>query len=145
MDISVKKLTETAIVPSYQTDGAAGFDLHSSGTYLIGPRERQLVGTGLAFEIPKGYEMQIRPRSGIALKNGIGVVNAPGTVDSDYRGEVGVILINHGNSNFVINAGDRIAQGVICAVPQANFVVTDKLSETARGEGGFGHTGKVKA
>lgn len=144
MDISVKKLTETAIVPSYQTDGAAGFDLHASKTYLIGPRERTLVGTGLAFEIPKGFEMQIRPRSGLALKNGIGVVNSPGTVDSDYRGEVGVILINHGNSNFIVNVGDRIAQGVIASVPQANFKVADNLSETARGEGGFGSTNKVK-
>jgi dUTP pyrophosphatase len=145
MEILVKELISTATVPEYQTEGAAGFDLHSSGTYMIGPRERVLVGTGLAFEIPKGYEMQVRPRSGLALKNGVTVLNSPGTIDSDYRGEIGIILINHGNSTFTINTGDRIAQGVIAKVEQATFKVTQNLSDTIRGKGGYGSTNKEKA
>jgi dUTP pyrophosphatase len=145
MDVLVKELISTAIVPEYQTEGAAGFDLHSAGTYLIGPRERILVGTGLAFEIPKGYEMQIRPRSGLAAKSGITVLNSPGTIDSDYRGEVGIIIINHGNCNFIVNTGDRIAQGVIAQVEQATFKIVKNLSDTTRGEGGFGSTNKEKA
>jgi len=144
MEILVKELISTSTVPQYQTEGAAGFDLHSSGTYLIAPGERVLVGTGLAFEIPKGYEMQIRSRSGLALKKGVVVVNAPGTIDSDYRGEVGVILINHGGAGFIVETGDRIAQGVISKVEQATFKVVQELSDTTRGEGGFGSTGKQK-
>ena len=102
---------------------------------------RVLVPTGLALEIPPGYEVQVRPRSGLALRNGVTLANAPGTIDSDYRGELGVILINHGDESFVISRGDRIAQLVVCPVVRAELVSVETLAETDRGSGGFGHTG----
>jgi len=108
----------------------------------LAPGERVLVPTGLIVEIPPGYEAQVRPRSGLALKHGISLVNAPGTIDSDYRGEIGVILINLGNEPFVIQHNDRIAQMVIAPVTQARIVEVDEVNETGRGSGGFGHTGK---
>jgi len=145
MEVGIKILSPEAIVPEYQTEGAAGFDLHSSGTYLINPGDRALIGTGLAFEIPVGYEMEVRPRSGLAIKKGITVLNSPGTVDSDYRGEVGIIIINHGTTGFIVERGDRIAQGVIDEVKRATFKVKTELSDTTRGEGGFGSTNKEKA
>lgn len=133
-----------AVVPEYKTCGAAGADVcalvHESIT--LKPMERVLVPTGLFFEIPEGYEIQVRPRSGLAIKNGITCLNTPGTIDSDYRGEVKVILINLGSEDFTINNGDRIAQIVVAPVTLGNFIRVDSINETARGEGGFGSTGK---
>lgn len=133
-------------LPSYETTGAAGADLRANlpdrGTVEIQPGARALVPTGLRMAIPEGYEVQVRPRSGLALKQGVTVANAPGTIDSDYRGEVGVILINLGNEPFVVGHGDRIAQMVVAPVVQAGFTVVDSLDDTARGAGGFGSTGQ---
>ena len=133
-----------AVVPEYKTAGAAGADVCACipEKITIAPGKRALVGTGLFFEIPQGYEIQVRPRSGLAAKNGITVLNTPGTIDSDYRGEVKVILINLGKEDFTINNGDRIAQIIASPVIQADFILTQTLSETERGEGGFGSTGK---
>ena len=133
-----------AIIPEYKTTGAAGADICAllSESITVRPMERVLVPTGLFFEIPEGYEIQVRPRSGLAIKNGITCLNTPGTIDSDYRGEVKVILINLGNENFTINNGDRIAQIVVSPVTLGNFVKTDSLESTERGEGGFGSTGR---
>ena len=140
--LQIKKLNSLAQIPAYQTKEAAGFDLHSIEDVVIAPSERKLIGTGLAFEIPKGYEIQIRPRSGLAYKYGITVLNSPGTIDSDYRGEIKVLLINHSNESFEIKVGERIAQAVIQAVIQATFEEVSELSDTNRGAGGFGSTGK---
>ena len=131
-----------ATIPNYQTEEASGFDLHSIEDIILKPNERKLIGTGLAFEIPKGYEIQIRPRSGLAYKYGISVLNSPGTIDSDYRGEIKVLLINHSDTDFEIKIGERIAQGVIQKVIQAKFEEVEELNKTARGAGGFGSTGK---
>jgi len=144
MKIKVKKLSNLAQIPAYQTEEAAGFDLHSIDDIVIKPSERKLIATGLAFDIPAGYEIQIRPRSGLAYKHGITVLNTPGTIDSDYRGEIKVLLINHSNENFEIKVGERIAQAVIKEVIQAKFEEVEVLSETVRGEKGFGSTGKWK-
>jgi dUTP pyrophosphatase len=142
MNVQIKKLVDNAIIPAYQTPHSAGFDLHSIEDYTIQSGERALIKTGLSLALPEGFELQIRPRSGIAYKHGITVLNTPGTVDSDYRGEVMVLLINHSNDEFVIQEGERIAQGVINEIIQASFDVVDQLSETSRGAGGFGSTGK---
>jgi dUTP pyrophosphatase len=139
--LKIKKLKNEAQIPSYQTKEAAGFDLHSIEDAVLKPGERKLIGTGLAFEIEYGYEVQIRPRSGLAYKHGITVLNTPGTIDSDYRGEIKVLLINHSNDAFEIKKGDRIAQAVVAPVIQAEIVEVEELSETKRGEGGFGSTG----
>ena len=130
-------------LPVYQTPGAAGVDLHAalSETITLAAGERQLIPTGLRIEIPQGFEGQVRPRSGLALKFGISIVNAPGTIDSDYRGEVGVVLINHGADEFVVKPLDRIAQLVFCPVVQLKVELTEQLSATARGSGGYGSTG----
>ncbi len=130
-------------LPKYQTEGAAGCDIcaNLSAAVTLKPGERTLVPTALSFEIPMNYEIQVRPRSGLAFKNGISVVNTPGTIDSDYRGELKVILINHGTENFEIKHGDRIAQIILAPVVQADFQWADSLSETSRGAGGFGSTG----
>lgn len=141
MVIKVKKLDKNAIIPSYQTKGAAGFDLHAIKEYLIMPHKSALVETGLAMEIEEGYELQIRPRSGLALKHQISVLNTPGTIDSDYRGEIKVLLINFGNEPFHVKPGDRIAQAVVSRVIQASFIESETLSNTDRGSGGFGSTG----
>ena len=132
-----------AIIPEYKTAGAAGADLCAllEAPLTIPAGRSALVPTGLFFEIPKGYEVQVRPRSGLAAKNGVTVLNTPGTIDSDYRGEIKVILINLGTDDFTINNGDRIAQMIIAPVIQACFTITDSLSETERGAGGFGSTG----
>ena len=131
-------------LPEYQSDDAAGFDLLAAvpeaTPVTIQPRESALVPTGFAMQLPPGYEAQVRPRSGLALKHGITVLNTPGTIDADYRGEVGVILINHGSEAFVVNRGDRIAQMVVKPVVQASLCVVDEIDETLRGEGGFGST-----
>jgi len=140
--LKVKKLNKLAEIPQYQTQEAAGFDLHSVEDVVIAPNERKLIGTGLSFEIPKGYEIQIRPRSGLAYKHGITVLNSPGTIDSDYRGEIKVLLINHSNESFEIKVGERIAQAVIQEVIQATFEEVEELNDTARGNKGFGSTGK---
>lgn len=130
-------------LPHYETNSSAGMDLKANieTPITIKPMERCLVKTGLFMALPQGYEAQVRPRSGLALKKGITVLNAPGTIDADYRGEVGVILINLSNENFTINDGDRIAQMVIAKYEQANFQLVDVLDDTKRGKGGFGSTG----
>ncbi|ACM92504.1 deoxyuridine 5'-triphosphate nucleotidohydrolase [Nautilia profundicola AmH] len=142
MKLKIKKLNQEALIPAYQTKEAAGFDLHSIEDVIIKPGERKLIGTGLAFEIEFGYEVQIRPRSGLAFKHGITVLNTPGTIDSDYRGEIKVLLINHSNEAFEIKKEERIAQAVIAPVVQAEIIEVEELSDTERGAGGFGSTGK---
>jgi dUTP pyrophosphatase len=134
----------TCPLPSYETVGAAGMDVRAnlSASVCVSPGERMLVPTGLYLEVPAGLECQVRPRSGLALKKGITVLNTPGTIDSDYRGEVGVILINLSNENFTIEPNDRIAQLVFCPVIQVTFIETDALESSDRGTGGFGSTGK---
>jgi dUTP pyrophosphatase len=131
-------------LPGYQSEGAAGADVRANiprGPILLAPGARALVPTGLRFEIPQGFEVQVRPRSGLALKHGIALVNGPGTIDSDYRGEVGIILLNTGSADFEVTHGMRIAQLVVAPVVQADFELADGLSDTARGTGGFGSTG----
>ena len=132
-------------LPVYATQGAAGMDVVSAEDVTIAPGARHAVATGLAMAIPAGFEVQVRPRSGLALKHGITVPNTPGTIDSDYRGELKVILINHGAEPFAIRRGDRVAQLVLAPVTQAGWIEVDELDETARGEGGFGSTGGVIA
>lgn len=136
-------VSEGAVVPEYKTAGAAGCDVCAfiPETVTLEPGKRAIIPTGIFFEIPEGYEIQVRPRSGLAAKNGVTVLNTPGTIDSDYRGELKVILINLGEQNFVINNGDRIAQLIIAPVTQAKFNISDSLSETERGTKGFGSTG----
>lgn len=128
-------------LPRYATDGAAGMDVVSAEAVTLAPGERHAVATGLAVAIPPGYEIQVRPRSGLALKHGITVPNTPGTIDSDYRGELKVILINHGSEPFPIARGDRVAQLVLAPVTQATWREVAELDETERGAGGFGSTG----
>lgn len=136
-------LAEGAELPTYASDEAAGADVraHIQEEITLEPGEIKLIPTGLKFEIPKGYEIQVRPRSGLAFKHGVTVVNAPGTIDSDYRGEVGVILINYGKEPFTVTPNMRIAQLVFSPVYFANFCEQATLASTTRGEGGFGHTG----
>ncbi len=131
-------------LPSYSTPLSAGMDLRASldAPITLQPLQRCLVPTGLRIALPEGYEAQVRPRSGLALKNGVTVLNTPGTIDADYRGDVGVILINLGSEPFVINDGERIAQMVIAKHEQPELIEVELLDETERGEGGFGHTGK---
>jgi len=131
-------------LPAYETTASAGMDLRASltGRVVIKPLERALVPTGLFIELPLGYEAQVRPRSGLAIKNGVTVLNSPGTIDADYRGEIKVILVNLSNEEYVINDGDRIAQMIISAHEQADWEKVEELKPTARGAGGFGHTGK---
>lgn len=142
MDVKVINQSKHAL-PQYETELSAGMDVRANidEPIVLKPLERALVKTGLFLELPKGVECQVRPRSGLALKKGITVLNAPGTVDADYRGEVGVILINLSNEDFVIEDGERIAQLVFVEHKQANFKVVKSLSETERGAGGFGSTG----
>lgn len=152
MKVKIKKLHPDAVIPAYATPGAAGFDLVATEDVEIRPGECKLVKTGLSVEVPAGFEMQVRPRSGLSLKTSLRVANSPGTVDSDYRGEVCVLMWHGGakefdgaTSNyqiFIIKKGERIAQGVICPVVQAEFEVAEDLSVTDRGAGGFGSTGK---
>ena len=131
------------ILPAYETLHAAGMDLraHLDETVLLKPMERRLVPTGLHIELPEGFEAQIRPRSGLAFKHGIGIVNSPGTIDADYRGEVKVLLINFSDQVFEINSGDRIAQMIIARHEKINWQQVEELNETTRGVGGYGHTG----
>jgi dUTP pyrophosphatase len=145
--VRVKRLPhgEGLDLPVYATEGAAGMDVVSAEDVTIAPGARHAVATGLAMAIPYGFEVQVRPRSGLALKHGITVPNTPGTIDSDYRGELKVILINHGNAAFEIRRGDRVAQLVLAPVTRATWLVAEELDETERGEGGFGSTGGVVA
>lgn len=142
LKVNIKNLGSSPL-PVYQTELAAGADIFANitDTITIKPFERFLVPTGLYIELPKGYEAQIRPRSGLALKHGITVLNSPGTIDADYRGEIKVLLINLGQADFTITQGDRIAQMVIAKCEQADWQTEIELSTTSRGEGGYGHTG----
>ncbi len=143
--ISVKVVNKSRHdLPQYATPQSAGMDLRANidAPVVLKPFERKLIPTGLFIELPAGYEAQIRPRSGLALKKGISVLNTPGTIDADYRGEIGVILINLSQEDFVVEDGERICQMVIAAHEQADWVAVDVLGETERGAGGFGHTGK---
>ena len=145
--VLVKRLPhgEGLDLPAYATTGAAGMDVVSAEDVTVPPGGRHAVATGLAVAIPPGYEIQVRPRSGLALKHGVTVPNTPGTIDSDYRGELKVILINHGAEPFAIRRGDRLAQLVLAPVTRAGWIEVAALDETARGEGGFGSTGGVVA
>ena len=137
------KITVEGEPPKYETSGAAGMDLRAKlhGSVILKPGQRSLIPTGLYIELPAGYEAQLRARSGLAAKYGVGLVNGIGTIDSDYRGEIKVCLINWGEEPFAINDGDRIAQMVIAKYERADLVVVEKLTDTIRGKGGFGHTG----
>ena len=130
-------------LPKYQTEGASAVDLFAylNETTVLKPKERKIIPTGIYISIPIGYEAQVRPRSGLAIKHGITVLNSPGTIDSDYRGEIGVILINHSKIDFKISNGDRIAQLALSSYKKIEWQETDKLDETNRGKGGFGSTG----
>ncbi len=131
--------------PSYSTEGSAGMDVRAAikQPLILKPMEVEMVPTNLSVEIPEGYEIQVRPRSGLAAKHAIGILNSPGTIDSDYRGEIKIIMINFGKEDFTINPGDRIAQLILSKVYKAKLIETDNLNESKRGEGGFGHTGKT--
>jgi len=143
LTVQVRRLSPAAILPRYMTDLAAGVDLHAdlAAGVTLAPGERALVPSGLALAIPPGFEGQVRPRSGLALKKGVSLVNSPGTIDADYRGEVGIIIINHGQEAVTIAPGERIAQLIIAPVVQVKFVEVDELETTRRNAGGFGHTG----
>lgn len=135
-------LTEDATLPQYATHGASGMDIYTPFSLKLEPFERKLVWTGLRIAVPEGYEAQIRPRSGLALKKGLTLLNSPGTIDCDYRGEIGLIMINLSQEKVTLEKGERIAQMVICPVIKANLQSVKELDDTHRGEGGFGSTGK---
>ncbi len=142
--VLIKKLDPLVKLPSYKSEGASGMDLMAfiKDQINIKPKTSSLIPTGLSIAFPKEYEIQIRPRSGLAAKNNISVLNTPGTIDSDYRGELKVIIYNHGDKDFIINNGDRIAQMILTPVIKMKLEETDNLPETLRGESGFGSTGK---
>ena len=142
--VLIKKLDSSVELPAYKTNGASGMDLMAfiNDQITIKPQNSSLIPTGISVAFPNEFEIQIRPRSGLAAKNNISVLNTPGTIDSDYRGEIKVILYNHGNTDFIINNKDRIAQMILTPVIKMNLEETDILPETVRGEGGFGSTGK---
>lgn len=143
-EILVKKLFKEVNLPKYETNGSSGLDLEAfvDSEITLKPGERKLIPTGISIAMPDNFEVQIRPRSGLAYKNGISVVNTPGTIDADYRGEIKVLLINLGQENFVIKKFQRIAQMVICPIIKAKLVETDALPNSIRGTGGFGSTGQ---
>jgi dUTP pyrophosphatase len=143
LEVRVKRVRGGARLPRYQTPGSAGMDLHAAvrAPVTIEPGGRAMIGTGLAFAIPAGWEGQVRPRSGLAAKHGVTVINSPGTIDSDFRGEVGVVLVNHGREPFVVNDGERIAQIVFAEYGRASLTEVEELDETSRGAGGYGSTG----
>ncbi|MBV5257723.1 dUTP diphosphatase [Synechococcus moorigangaii CMS01] len=141
MHLRLLKLHPKAIIPRYQHEGDSGVDLHAIEAVAIAPHKTALIKTGLAAEIPIGTELQIRPRSGLALKQSVTVLNSPGTIDANYRGEIGVILINHSDTIFQVEVGMRIAQMVMVPVMRLDITVVDKISDTNRGRGGFGSTG----
>ena len=142
--VLIKKLDSAVKLPEYKTDGASGMDLVAflKNSVILKPKTSSLISTGISVAFSENYEIQIRPRSGLAAKNNITVLNTPGTIDSDYRGEIKVIIYNHGDTNFIINNGDRIAQMILCPVIKMTLEETNDLPETIRGEGGFGSTGK---
>ena len=142
--ILIKKTNTKVITPKYKTDGSSGVDLSAflDKEVVIKPNSSELIPTGLQVAIPEEFEIQIRPRSGLAAKESIGVLNSPGTIDSDYRGELKIILFNHSNKDFIINNGDRIAQMVLVPILKMEFEEVDSLPNTIRGQGGFGSTGK---
>ena len=142
--ILIKKINRKVITPKYKTDGSSGVDLSAflDKEVVIKPNSSDLIPTGLQVAIPEEFEIQIRPRSGLAAKESIGVLNSPGTIDSDYRGELKIILFNHSNKDFIINNGDRIAQMVLVPILKMEFEEVDSLPDTVRGQGGFGSTGK---
>ena len=142
--ILIKKTNKEVITPKYKTDGSSGVDLSAflEKKIVIKPNSSELIPTGLQVAIPEELEIQIRPRSGLAAKESIGVLNSPGTIDSDYRGELKIILFNHGKEDFIINNGDRIAQMVLVPIVKMEFEEVDSLPNTVRGQGGFGSTGK---
>ena len=142
--VEIKRLpnNEDLPLPTYETAGSAGMDLRAAESITLKPGARHLVPTGLSIALPRGFEAQVRPRSGLAVKHGVTVLNSPGTIDSDYRGEVKVPLINHGQEDFFITRGDRIAQMVIAPVTQVSWTEVSVLDETARGTGGFGSSGQ---
>lgn len=143
--IKIRRLENSIDIPlpAYESEGSSGMDIRASvqKPVVIRPGEIKLIPTGLAVSVPPGYEAQIRPRSGLALHRGIGMANSPGTIDSDYRGEIGIILVNWGTESFTVKRGDRIAQMVFSNVYRAHLVEVDDLDATCRGQGGFGHTG----
>jgi len=143
LTLPFKLVRPSAVAPRYMSELAAGMDLHAAleEPVTLAPGERQLVPTGIALAIPSGYEGQVRPRSGLALRQGLGMINAPGTIDADYRGEIGVILVNHGQEPVTIAPASRIAQLVIAPIARGNLQLVEDLPATTRGEGGFGHTG----
>jgi dUTP pyrophosphatase len=140
----IKKLQKNIILPEYKTDGSSGMDLMANveQTVKISPGEKKIISTGIMIAIPEQYEIQIRPRSGLAAKNGISVLNTPGTIDSDYRGEIKIILINLGKDIFEIKKNDRIAQMIVCPIIKVKLEEVESLPETVRGKGGFGSTDK---
>jgi dUTP pyrophosphatase len=140
--VEIKRLSPEARIPSYKHAGDSGADLYAVDECLLAPLERRAIGTGLAAAVPPGFELQVRPRSGLALDHGLTVLNTPGTVDSSYRGEIKVILVNLGNEPYQVRKGERIAQLVVAPVIQGEFREVPVLSETERGAGGFGSTGK---
>jgi len=142
--ILIKKTNKEVITPKYKTNGSSGVDLSAflDKKVVIKPNSSELIPTGLQVAIPEELEIQIRPRSGLAAKESIGVLNSPGTIDSDYRGELKIILFNHGNKDFIINNGDRIAQMILVPILKMEFEEVDSLPDTIRGQGGFGSTGK---
>ena len=144
MLLKKKKGCEDLSVPKYATSGSSGMDLSADveGEVVLKPGEIKLISSGIYISIPKGYEAEIRPRSGLALKHGVSLVNTPGTIDSDYRGLLSLIMINHGKKPFTIRRGDRVAQMVIKEVIRADIEITEDLDDTVRSSGGFGHTGK---
>ena len=143
MNINIVNKSDNPL-PKYETIASAGMDLRANNDIdiILKPLQRQLIPTGLFIELPVGFEAQIRPRSGLAFKHGIGVLNSPGTIDADYRGEIRVILVNLSNENFVVTKGERICQMIIAKHEQVNFITVTELNKTDRGDGGFGHTGK---
>lgn len=142
--IEIKLVTKSGNIPAYETEASAGMDLKAvlNEPVILAPGERRLIPTGLFIELPQGYEAQVRARSGLAIKHGITLINCVGTIDSDYRGEIQVPLVNLGQEDFEIKNGERIAQMVIAKYEQISWKITDELSETERGAGGFGHTGR---
>ena len=142
--VLIKKLDQAVKLPEYKTDGASGMDLvaFTEKPIIVKPQTSILIPTGLSVAFSKDYEIQIRPRSGLAAKNNISILNTPGTIDSDYRGEIKIILYNHGNNDFTVNNGDRIAQMILAPVVKMELEETNSLPETIRGKGGFGSTGK---
>ena len=145
VEIKIKRLDEKLNdipLPSYSTSGSSGLDIRASEDEILKPGEIKLIPTNLSVEIPDGFEIQVRPRSGLAAKHGICILNSPGTIDADYRGEIKIIMMNLGKEEFKILRGDRIAQLVVSKVYKAEFIISGELEESLRGNGGFGHTGK---